>query len=141
MLVGRIAWQTSDYSKLLNSSSYRDSIISIPHAGSEIADLLGSADALLYPSFYEGFGIPILEAFHAEVPVITSNVSSMPEVAGNAALFVDPNSPVNIKEALGRIIKGSGVANDLIQKGRKQRENYSWDKGAEIIYRSFERVI
>ena len=141
MLVGRMAWQTSELSRLLNSLNSRDSIIHIPHIGEEISDLLGSAQALLYPSFYEGFGIPVLEAFHSEIPVITSNVSSMPEVAGNAAIFVDPNSPENIKAAMERIVLDRELGERLIHEGRNQRKNYSWDKGARIIYESFERVI
>ncbi|MBN1338093.1 MAG: glycosyltransferase family 4 protein [Bacteroidales bacterium] len=102
---------------------------------------MGSALALTYVSFFEGFGIPIVEAFYAEVPVITSNVSSMPEVAGNAALLSDPFSPESICGNMLKMSTDEGLRNSLILKGKERRKNYSWDKTAEKLWNSIQKAI
>ena len=102
----------------------------------ELALLLASATALVYPSLFEGFGIPILEAFHAEVPVITSNTTSMPEVAGDAALLVEPTDVDQLKAALQRVAVDAGLCAELVERGRKRRELFSWDITASRLWDS-----
>lgn len=97
----------------------------------ELPLLYSSADVLLYPSFYEGFGLPILEAFACGVPVITSNVSSMPEVGGEAAIYVDPQKPAEIEEKLKEVLGDKSVRENLIKKGFEQVKKFSWQKCAE----------
>ncbi|MEK7067883.1 MAG: glycosyltransferase, partial [Patescibacteria group bacterium] len=92
--------------------------------------LLQNAEALLYPSLYEGFGLPILEAFDAGMPIITSNCASMPEVAGDAALLVNPKNTQEIADAMEKIIKNPDLKNELIQKGKERLKNFSWEKCA-----------
>lgn len=82
--------------------------------------------AFVYPSLEEGFGLPVVEAFHAGCPVITSNASCLPEVAGDAALLVDPNCPGEITQALQRIYRDPSLRNQLVQAGRKRAELFSW---------------
>ncbi len=98
--------------------------------------ILGSAFALTFVSFFEGFGIPILEAMQCDVPVITSNTTSMPEVSGEAALLVDPHSVESIQEGLLKITADQTLRDDLINKGRKQREKFSWENTAEKLWES-----
>jgi len=98
--------------------------------------ILGSALALTFVSFIEGFGIPILEAMQCDVPVITSNTTSMPEISGSAALLVDPFSVGSIKKGLLRITEDSKLRDDLIAMGRKQREKFSWEKTSEKLWSS-----
>jgi glycosyltransferase involved in cell wall biosynthesis len=96
----------------------------------EKKSLLKNADMFVFPSFYEGFGIPILEAQASGIPVVTSDVSSMPEVAGKGALFIDPDSPTQIAEAIYKIISEPAVRNNLIASGQENLKNFSWEKCA-----------
>ncbi len=107
----------------------------------ELSQLLGSALALTYVSLYEGFGIPILEGFQAGIPVITSDVTSMPEVAGNAALLVNPLSVDEIAEAITKIWKDPDLRHELIRKGNERVKQFSWDKSAEKFWSVVETVM
>lgn len=98
----------------------------------DLAQLVGGAEALAYPSLFEGFGIPILEAMMCDVPCITSNISSMPEVGGDAAILVNPESVESIAEALLRVYtEGGGI---FVKKGSIQRQKFSWEHAANIVY-------
>jgi len=94
----------------------------------ELAALYTGAEALVYPSLYEGFGIPVLDAFACGCPVVTSNFSSMPEVAGGAAVLVDPYSVSSIAEG---IKKALGSRKGLIEKGLRRVKDFSWEKTAK----------
>ncbi len=93
--------------------------------------LLQGATLFVLPSFYEGFGLPILEAQAVGCPVITSNVSSMPEVAGQAALLVDPNNIEQIAEAMYKIIRDNQLRKDLVDRGYTNLKRFSWQKCAQ----------
>jgi glycosyltransferase involved in cell wall biosynthesis len=107
----------------------------------ELNKLLASSLALVYPSLYEGFGLPILEAFHSETAVICSKLTAMPEVAGDAALYCDPNNPENIANQMNTLISTPKLRENLIEKGRKQRTKFSWDSSAEKIWENVVDVI
>ena len=92
-------------------------------------------------SYFEGFGIPIVEAFCAETPVITANVTSMPEVAGEAALLVNPYKAEEIAEALHKMSTDSDLRHSLVEKGRLQRSKFSWDKTAELLWNSLTKIM
>lgn len=94
----------------------------------ELRLLYSSAKVLLYPSFYEGFGLPILEAMACGTPVITSNVSSMPEVGGDAALYVNPKDISEIRKALQKVWGDSKLADDMKNKGIKRARQFTWKK-------------
>jgi len=96
-------------------------------------ELLSGADIFIFPSLYEGFGIPILEAQNQGVPVVTSNISSIPEVAGESALLVDPKNSQDIAEAVQKIISDEDLKKDLIAKGLENVKRFSWDKCAKEI--------
>lgn len=103
----------------------------IPHIPYEDLPLLySSAKVLLYPSFYEGFGLPILEAMACGIPVITSNISSMPEVGGEAAIYVDPENIEDIKKKLKNAMEDESLREDMIKKGFIQTKKFSWEKAA-----------
>nr|WP_314420600.1 glycosyltransferase family 1 protein [uncultured Erwinia sp.] len=99
----------------------------------ELVEFYRNSHALLFPSLYEGFGIPVLEAMASGVPVITSNTTSLPEVAGDAALFVDPTSVEEIKLAIEKLEIDEGVRQSLIYKGFLQIKKFSWDNVVDII--------
>lgn len=103
-------------------------------------ELLERASAFLYPSLYEGFGLPILEAFANSVPVLTSHLSSMPEVAGDGALFVDPNDPQAIAGSLARIFEDQALRQDLVAKGRDRVKQFDWKKTARETLKVYEDV-
>lgn len=103
--------------------------------------LYSAASVLLYPSFYEGFGLPILEAMACGLPVITSNVSSMPEVAGEAALYVDPYNVSDIKDKLKMVTEDSELRKDLIKKGFNQAKKFSWEKCAKETTEVYKRLV
>lgn len=105
----------------------------------ELYALTASARALAYVPYFEGFGIPIVEAMACDVPVITSNVTSMPEVAGDAALYADPFSEESIAAALLQMDRDETVRNSLVEKARVQREKFSWDKSADALWASIQR--
>ncbi|MBT8196487.1 MAG: glycosyltransferase family 4 protein [Bacteroidia bacterium] len=107
----------------------------------ELSKVMGSASVLVYASKFEGFGIPIIEAMKCGTPVITSNVSSMPEVALDAAMLVDPNKPDEIANAMSEIISNSTLRNELIEKGLKRSEFFSWDKSAELLWKSMLKIL
>ncbi|MBP9872999.1 MAG: glycosyltransferase, partial [Haliscomenobacter sp.] len=96
--------------------------------------------ALTYLSLFEGFGLPILEAMHCDVPVITSAAASMPEVAGDAALLVDPKQVDQIAGAMTEVWRKPELRESLIARGRTQREWFSWDTAAQKIYTVLEQA-
>jgi glycosyltransferase involved in cell wall biosynthesis len=98
----------------------------------ELASLYSGARGLLYPSLYEGFGLPILEAMSSGCPVLTSNCTAMPEVAGDAAVLVDPLSVQSIADGI-RILAHEGRALDLSQKGYKHSQEFSWERTAQMV--------
>ncbi len=106
----------------------------------QLALLYFNAEIFIFPSFYEGFGLPILEAMQHGTPVITSNTSSMPEIAGNAALIIDPYNEEEIADAILRIMKSSTFANKLREKGYERVKQFSWEKTAQAtldVYKKF----
>lgn len=103
-----------------------------------IASLYQNARLVLYASLYEGFGLPILDAFVSQTPVVTGNLSSLPEVAGSAAVLVDPKSTSNIQTG---IIKAIENKQELIQKGLLQAQNFSWKKTAQKTLTVYQKVL
>lgn len=138
VLFGRLAWKTEKLMTLYRNSEYKDDILFRQNEDANVFKSLAAAEALCYVSLLEGFGIPILEAFHSGTPVITSNRSSMPEVAGNAALLVDPDSPESISEAMLKIESQPGLRDDLIKRGLDRKEEFNWDESSKVIYRAIQ---
>jgi glycosyltransferase involved in cell wall biosynthesis len=142
VIVGRKKWWTKDMESALNSSNHKSEIQFHEEVLSEqVAQIVGGSEGLLYVSTFEGFGIPIIEAMRCSVPVITSNVSSMPEVAGESTLLVDPFSVNSIAEQMQRLVNEPGLSENLIEKGNRRSQDFSWDKTAELLWDSVERCI
>lgn len=135
LIVGRFAWQTGDVLTAFQNSSYQHDIIFTGYvADEEVPRIVGAARAVVYVSLAEGFGIPILEAMNCDVPVLTSNITSMPEVAGDAAVLVNPYSVSDITDELATLAIFDDYCERYIRKGRIQREKFSWDKTAATLY-------
>ena len=107
----------------------------------ELRKVTGAAVCLLYVSFYEGFGMPVLEAMSCNVPVIASNRSAIPDVAGDAALLVDPGSVDEIAAAMATIRRDDDLQKSLVQKGSLNLKRFSWDVSANAFWKSVIRTL
>lgn len=135
IVVGSRQYWKGELEATYHAMRYADKVRFFGHVEpSLLASLLSSAVALVYPSLFEGFGIPILEAFYAETAVITSNVTSMPEVAGDAALLIDPLDVEAIADAMRQVATDSTLRQDLIERGRQQRTLFSWQRTARLLW-------
>ena len=132
IIAGKRGWYSDPIYDEAKKSAYPDDIIFtgfLPNE--ELASLLGNAEALVLPSLYEGFGLPVLQAADLRVPVITSNVSSLPELLGEYAIYVDPLSVASIKEGMDKVLRlNQKQKNDIIEKAYKKAQEYSWEKAA-----------
>lgn len=108
---------------------------------SELHHILGSAMALTFVPFFEGFGIPVVEAMSVGVPVICSNTTSIPEVGGDAVLYADPLKIDQISNAMIRMANEPELREKLIEKGFKQKQKFSWDETARLLWMSVERAL
>ena len=142
LIVGQKRWWTKEMQLTLNHMVYISDVIFTGRVETKNLNvLMGSALALTYVSYHEGFGIPIVEAFCCETPVITSAITSMPEVAGDAAILVDPFSPESITRAMTRIYTEIDLRKELIEKGRERRKLFSWQKTADALWQCIEKAI
>lgn len=107
----------------------------------EMNNVLASALALVFVPYFEGFGIPIIEAMQCEVPVICSNITSMPEVAGDAAILVDPYNVEAIKNAMANVAADAQLRKLLIEKGNVRKHFFSWEKTANLLWESVTRCL
>jgi glycosyltransferase involved in cell wall biosynthesis len=99
------------------------------------------ADVFVFPSLYEGFGLPPLEAMASGTPVVTSNVSSLPEVAGDAALLVDPRDPDAIAGAVRMVLTDRTLREDLRRRGLARARNFSWERSVARIRQIYAEVL
>lgn len=106
----------------------------------QVAQVIAAAEGLLLPSLFEGFGIPVLEAMACGVPVLTSNSTSLPEVAGGAAVLVDPSNVQLIKQGIEQLLYNDELRQQCIQKGLKRAAQFSWDQSAEALFQALERI-
>nr|WP_245323773.1 glycosyltransferase family 1 protein [Methanomicrobium sp. W14] len=106
----------------------------------DLPGLYSAADVFVYPSLYEGFGLPILEAMACGAPVITSNTSSMTEVGGNAALYFDPHDENQLRELLIKTVDDESLKEDLRQNGFRNAKKFSWEKTARKTLQIYESV-
>jgi glycosyltransferase involved in cell wall biosynthesis len=135
LLAGRLAWKYESFTQSLKTYKYRNDVIMTGYLEEgELTRVIGSAYALVYPSLWEGFGVPVLEAMHCDVPVITSANSAMQEIAQEGALFADAGNYTDIAEKMMRLYKDENLRKELIQKGKQVALQYSWDKTAELLW-------
>jgi len=107
----------------------------------QLARLYQAASVFLFPSWEEGFGIPVLEAMAGGVPVVTSNVSSMPEVGGEAALYVDPRDPADIAQKVIHAVEDSALRASLVQKGLARASEFTWRRTAEATLAVYDQIL
>lgn len=134
VLLGRMAWMAKDVAEAIGNSPYQDSIRAVGYQGDALPHFYSAAEALVYVSLFEGFGIPIVEAMRCGTAVITSRVSSMPEVARGAALLVDPEDVTDIASAMTRLVREPGLRETCIATGREVAQIYSWQLASQEIW-------
>jgi glycosyltransferase involved in cell wall biosynthesis len=141
VLCGRFAWQTGAVKSAYDAAIFKQDIIFKGYIeDNEVVKLTASALAVTYVSLFEGFGVPLLEAMNCDTPIIASNVSSMPEVVGEAALLVNPESIESIADAMQAIFDNENLREKLIEHGRIQRAKFDWDKTADIVYSQLKTI-
>lgn len=141
VLAGSLLWQKTDIEDSYINSHYKSDIIFTGRLSDEdLQKVLGAAYALSFVPVFEGFGLPIVEAFQSGVPVICSNVTSMPEVAGDAALMVDPFNIESIEEGMSNLADNEHLRNELIDKGHLQKKLFSWSRTAALLWECIEKT-
>lgn len=131
VLVSGGGWKQGPIVECINALAKKNQVRLLRKVSEEdLAYLYRMSSVFVLPSFSEGFGMPILEAMSCGAPVITSNTSSLPEVAGDAALLVDPNNPKEITKAMAQVLTNDTLRTDLIQKGKARAKQFSWDETA-----------
>jgi glycosyltransferase involved in cell wall biosynthesis len=142
MIVGHKKWWTPQIRQAYEGMQFKEDVMfSGRLSPAQLHRIIGSALALTYVSYFEGFGIPILEAFYCGTPVITSNITSMPEVAGDAALLVDPFSVKSISDGLLKMATDEGFRHKLVEKSQSRRKFFSWQKSADLLWASMEKAL
>lgn len=141
LMAGRMAWKTESIRQAFKQMQHGAHVRFAGHLDTDrLARALGGAEALVYPSLLEGFGIPILESMQAGVPVITSDRSSMPEVSGEAALLVNPENPVAIAAAMSEIEEDEELRGRLRRDGLERAKRFSWDRTAAGLWDSLMKI-
>lgn len=141
VIVGEKRWWTEPIQQAYVAMRCKDEVLFTGRLSAEDLHLVtAAAFASVYVSYFEGFGIPILEAFRCDTPVITSNVTSMPEVAQDAALLVNPFDEDSIADAMVKVLDPE-VRKALIEKGRVRAQDFSWDRTADVIWNSLMKVV
>lgn len=142
VIVGGQMHKNGEMYETYNNMRYKDDVVFTGRVSTpDLHSVLGAAMALTFVPFFEGFGIPVVEAMSAGVPVICSNTTSMPEVGGNAVLYADPVKTEQITEAMLKISENEDLRKSLIEKGFNQKKKFSWDETARLLWMSVERAL
>lgn len=142
VIVGKRAWMYDDIFSILKDNHLESEVILTDYVtNEELVKLYNLSQIFVYPSFFEGFGLPVLEAMSCGTPVATSNVSSLPEVVGDAGVMFDPFNVEEIAEAIWKLCSSLELRNKCISLGLKQCDKFSWKESSDIIYNTYMDVI
>ena len=132
---------TKEENEVIRKFRVEDRVKYLKGSDKLLANLYHNATAFIYPSKYEGFGIPPLEAINYGCPVVASNSSSIPEVVGDAGLYFDPEDSEELGERINQVINDNDLRKKLIEKGNEQKEKFSWDKCSEETMKFYKKVL
>lgn len=142
VIAGGKGWLEDEMYKTLDDTQMHDYVHLIGFVDeADISALYSGAECVVFPSLYEGFGFPVLEGMACGTPIVTSNVSSLPEVAGDAALMVDPYSVEEIANAVQKILDDSTLKTTLIERGLKQSAKFTWENSARQLLDIYRQVL
>ena len=141
VLAGRLAWKNEEFLELLKTYKYRDEVVLTGYLEEgELARLMAAAYAFVYPSHFEGFGVPVAEAMRCGVPVLTSKDSAMEEISQGTALYFDPANVDDMAYKLMFIYKQEGERKALVEKGKAVATQYTWQRTAEALWTCVEKA-
>lgn len=142
VVVGDKKWWAGEIEDTYLAMHYREDVVMLGRQQIDtLSALTAAATAMVYASLFEGFGQPIVDAFNAHTAVITSDISSMPEIAGGAALLVNPYSVEEIAHAMEQLCLDENLRNTLIEKGMARKGIYTWDHTAELLWQTVEKCL
>jgi glycosyltransferase involved in cell wall biosynthesis len=142
VIVGRMAWKFDELIKAKEDMPFKEDVKWVGYMEvAELSQVTGGAYALVYASFFEGFGIPIVEALQCHVPVIVSNTSSMPEVAGAAALTINPNDYEDIAHKMELLYKDESLRRKLAAAAPLQAAKFDWNVSAQMLWESLLKCV
>jgi glycosyltransferase involved in cell wall biosynthesis len=142
LIVGKKMWWTDEIENTFNQLKFKEDIVFAGRVDkNELYKITASAYALTYVPIFEGFGIPLVEAMSCGVPVITSNITSMPEVVENAGILVDPFSVKDITEAMVKISSDENLKNELAEKSLSQAKKFNWERTGDLLWQSILKTI
>lgn len=142
VLAGSFFWGKKEINKILEEMQYKNDVIFTGRTpDNTLRELLASAFCLTFVSYFEGFGIPLIEAMRSQIPIITSNVTSLPEVASNAAIYIDPFKIEDISNAMMTIYQDENLRNTLVKNGIEQCKKFTWDASAQDLWTSIKKTL
>ena len=142
LVAGRMAWDYDKITEKMETYKFRQDVKLLGYVGeAALAKLVAAAYALVFPSYFEGFGVPILEAMQSHVPVITSNTSSMTEIGEEAALYADPTDAADIADQMKRIFTNENLRGQLVEKGKVVASKYRWQRTSELMWQAIQQAV
>ena len=142
VVVGDKKWWAGEIEDTYLAMQHREDVVMLGRRQiDELSALTAAATAMVYASLFEGFGQPIVDAFNAHTAVITSDISSMPEIAGDAALLVNPYNVSEIANAMEQLYSDPQLRNALIEKGKARKGLYTWDRTSELLWQTIEKAL
>lgn len=142
VVVGDKKWWAGEIENAYLQMRHRHDVLMLGRQPNEVVyELTAATKAVVYTSLFEGFGLPIVDAFNASVPIITSDISSMPEIAGDAAITVNPYSVEQIAEAMSNLATDENLRQKLIEKGNARKNLFTWDRTADMLWQTIEKAL
>ncbi len=142
IIIGKKGWKYQEIVKTFQESNFKDRIYLLDFVPDKLLpEFYNSAELFVYPSLYEGFGLPPLEAMACGCPVITSNTSSLPEVVGDAGIMIDPNNVEELEKQIKRVLTNEKLRKEMIKKGLEQSKKFSWEKCAKETLKVYNEVL
>jgi glycosyltransferase involved in cell wall biosynthesis len=142
VIAGNKGWLFDDVHKIVHDLNLTSRVIFLQDfAAADLPALYHGASVFALPSHYEGFGLPVLEAFACGTPVVISDRASLPEIAADAAALCDPNDPASIARAIGRVLDDSAFRKSLIARGRERVKDFSWEKCANETLAVYRKIL
>lgn len=141
VLAGPLGWHHESLMRELALEGPGEIVMTGEIGADELDAVYRAADVFAYPSLYEGFGLPVLEAMARGIPTVASNTSAVAEVAGDAAVGVDPRSVRSIAQGVGSLVSDVGLADRVAARGRAQAERFTWDETARLTIQVYEHVL